>query len=78
MVRKPPRFKGSGAAQMDFARGPAEVANAVLENRTSRIGADFSLHNNELVLAIQNAMETGAAYSLKTSFEAMKPMDWAK
>jgi predicted dehydrogenase len=78
MVRKPPRFKHTGAAQMDFARGPAELANAVLEKRPNRIGADFSLHNNELVLAIQNAKETGAPQALQTSFQPMEPMEWAK
>lgn len=78
MVRKPPKFKGSGAAQMDFARGPAELANAVIDGRRNRIGADFSLHNNELVLAIQNAQETGVPYVLQTTFEPMEPMEWAQ
>ncbi len=77
-ARKPPQFKGSGAAQMDFARGPAELASAVLEGRKNRIGADFSLHNNELVLAIQHAKETGAPYVLQTTFAPMAPMPWAQ
>jgi predicted dehydrogenase len=78
MVRKPRKFRHSGAAQMDFARGPAEVAQAILEGRKNRLGSDFSLHNNELVLAIQHAKETGSPHIMQTSFAPMDAMEWAK
>ncbi len=78
MVRKPPKFRGSGAAQMDFARGPAELAASVLEGRKNRLAADFSLHNNELVLAIQHAKEIGSTHIMQTTFTPMDAMTWAK
>jgi predicted dehydrogenase len=78
LVRKPSYFKKGCAMQMDLMRGPAEVASSVLEGRKCRIGADFSLHNTELVLAIHNARETGTTCVLRTTFDAMAPMEWAK
>ncbi|MBW4467713.1 MAG: Gfo/Idh/MocA family oxidoreductase [Pegethrix bostrychoides GSE-TBD4-15B] len=78
LVRKPIKFGYKGSQQMDFARGVAELAAAVRENRPCRISSQFSLHNNELVLAIQNALETGAPYKLTTSFDPVEPMPWAK
>jgi hypothetical protein len=55
---------------MQFCRGPAEIAAALLERRASRLPADFCLHNNEIVLAIQNATESGSTHRLRTSFKA--------
>lgn len=79
LVRKPGgKAKTRGSQSMDFCRGVAEMAAAIREGRPNRLSADFSLHNNELVLAIQNAFETGAAYKLKTSFAPFEPMPWAK
>ncbi len=78
LVRKPPKFKYKGAQQMDFARGVVELAEAIRDKRPCRISPRFSLHNNELVLAIQNAFETSAPYKLTTTFEPVEPMPWAK
>lgn len=78
LVRKPPKFKTRGAQKMDFCRGVAEMADAITENRPSRMAADVSLHNNELAIAIQNAFTTGAPYQLTTTFEPLTPMLWAK
>jgi predicted dehydrogenase len=77
LVRKATRFWKRGS-QMDYSRGIAELAAAVVEQRPCRISAEFSLHNNELVLAISNALETGAPHQLKSTFEPMEPMPWAK
>jgi predicted dehydrogenase len=78
LVRQPPKFSYKGSQQMDFARGVAELAAAIREQRLCRLSPRFSLHNNELVLAIQNALETGAPYKLTTTFEPVHPMPWAK
>lgn len=78
LVRKPLKFGYKGAQQMDFARGVAELAAAIQEKRPCRLSPRFSLHNNELVLAIQNALETGAPHKLTTTFEPLEPMPWAR
>lgn len=78
LVRKPPKFAYKSSHQMDFCRGVAEMAAAIIEKRTSRLSPRFSLHNNELVLAIHNALETGAPVKITSTFEPIQPMQWAK
>jgi predicted dehydrogenase len=53
----------------DFSRGIAELAQAIIEKRRCRIPADYALHVNEMVLAIQNAFLTGTSYQMTTTFE---------
>jgi len=67
-----------GAAAMDFARGITELANALNEQRDSRLSPRFSLHITELALAIHNAGTDGGTYTVKSRFEPMTPMPWAK
>jgi predicted dehydrogenase len=62
--------------QMDYARGVAELADAIQQKRPCRLSAEFSLHVNEVVLAIQNAT-TGVSYQPKTTFAPIEPMPWA-
>ncbi len=63
---------------MDYARGIAELASAIREQRPSRLSDEFSLHVNEVVLAIQNAGPHSTTYEVTTQFEEMTPMPWAQ
>jgi len=63
---------------MDFSRGVAEMAQAIAENRSCRLSAQYSLHVNEIVLAIQNALEHSCTYKVKSTFDPIEPMPWAK
>lgn len=67
-----------GGKKVDYCLGIAEMAAAVHEGRPCRLSARYCLHNNELVLAIHNALETGSSYNLTTSFNPPEPMPWAK
>lgn len=67
-----------GANTMQFCRGPAEMAAAIAAGRASPLPADYCLHNNEIVLAIQHALENSSTYHLTTSFASMDPMPWAR
>ena len=78
LVKKAPKLGYRGAQQMDFCRGVAEMAEAIAHQRPCRLSTRFSLHNNELVLAIQNSLENGCTYKMTTSFEPVEPMPWAK
>ncbi len=62
---------------MDYGRGILELASAVKEQRASRLSDDFSLHVNEVVLAIQEAMAQSTTYTLTTTFDPVEPMPWA-
>lgn len=59
--------------RQDYMRGVAELANAITEQRRSRLPEDFCLHITELVWAIQYAKE--APYNVTTSFEPLEPMN---
>jgi len=78
LVRKPSLNRIFSRNFMDFPRGVAEISAAIQEKRLSRISANNSLHINEIVLAIQNSLQTNNNYKLKTSFEPVEPMPWAK
>jgi predicted dehydrogenase len=69
------RQKTKKGQQMDYARGVAELVDAIENQRPCRLGAEFSLHVNEVVLAIQNAT-SGVSYQTKTTFAPIEPMSW--
>jgi predicted dehydrogenase len=77
LVKPAPYLGYKGAQRMDFCRGVADMAAAMIEKRPCRLSAEFSLHNNEIVLAIQNSLDTGSPYKLTTKFEPIEPMSWA-
>lgn len=64
-----------GAASMDFARGPREMALAIEQNRRSRIPLDFCLHVNEIALAIHHATINNASSRIYTSFVPLELVD---
>jgi predicted dehydrogenase len=67
-----------GRHAMHFCRGPAAVAAAIRDGRRSPLPIDFCLHNNEIVLAIQNATEHSQTVVLSTSFAPLQPQPWAR
>jgi predicted dehydrogenase len=71
------RYRTREGLSMDFARGVHELCSSLNEKRPCRIGARFSLHVNEVTLAIQNAGISGGRIPIESSFEPMSPMPWA-
>jgi predicted dehydrogenase len=65
--------KRNARHRQDYARGIAELAQAVTEQRPCRLPADYCLHVTELIWAIQNATES--PYQVKTTFKPLQPMD---
>jgi predicted dehydrogenase len=78
MAGKPMKHEYRGSQQMDFARGIAEMAEAITQGRRCRLDADYSLHVNELVLAIHHAGPEGSTTKITSRFEPIEPMDWAR
>jgi len=73
-----PKVKRWGAAEMNFALGPMEMAEAIEADRAPRLAGDFALHLNEVTLAIQNAGRTRGVQKMSTTCEPMEPMPWAQ
>jgi hypothetical protein len=72
------REPGRALVSDDRARGVAELASAITENRPSRISASFALHITELVLAIQGAGRNAGTYRMTTTFDPIPPMPWGR
>ena len=68
------RYRYRGSQQMDFARGVAELATSIREDRPSRLSKRYSLHTNELVIAIHQARDTGVPYKVTTTFDPIEPL----
>jgi predicted dehydrogenase len=70
-----PKSKSRGSGSMDFARGPAELAYAIAENRPSLMPVDFALHVNEVSLAVHDGFSGGPGeYRTRTRFEPLPPV----
>jgi predicted dehydrogenase len=68
--RAPRKYKYRGAQQMDFARGVAELAASIRERRPSVLSERYCLHTNELVIAIDQARETGSSHTVTSTFDS--------
>lgn len=73
----PRRYRYRGTQQMDFARGVADLAEAVRDGREPRLSADYCLHSTEIVLALDRVLRESASYTMTTDFEPVEPMPWA-
>jgi predicted dehydrogenase len=74
-VKKSSWKKQQARFRQDYARGIAELARAITEQRPSRMPADYCLHVTELALAIEKA--TNMPYQVTTTFKPLQPMDEA-
>ena len=53
------------------------LGTAIDEGRPPQLSAGFSVHVNEVVLAIHEAGERGTSRAIESSFEPLAPMPWA-
>lgn len=74
-VKKSSWMKRQARYRQDYARGVAELARAITEQRSPRLPPDYCLHVNELVWAIQNPTHT--PYQVTTTFQPLQPLDEA-
>ncbi|HQX48472.1 MAG TPA: Gfo/Idh/MocA family oxidoreductase [Planctomycetaceae bacterium] len=72
-----PKIHNGGSSNMDYCRGPAEMVNSLNEKRPCRLSPQFSLHVNELALAIDEAREEGVCRRITSTFDPIEPMPWA-
>ncbi len=77
MVRRPALRKERGGPTMDFARGVAELAAAIQENRSSRLDADFAVHIAEVTEMLQYPERFARPAPVESTFSPIAPMEWA-
>jgi len=66
-------------AGIEFGRGVAELADAIIAGRPHRAGAEHARHVVEILAAIgKSSTLRGRQISLRTSFVPPAPMDWAR
>jgi len=78
MARQPAMRPKRGEPTMDFARGVAELAGALRENRPSRLDADFAVHIAEVTEILQHPDRCARPAPVQSSFQPIAPMDWAR
>jgi predicted dehydrogenase len=65
------RFKSH---HIDRCRGIGEMADAISVGRTPRLGGDFCIHVNEIVLALQKSSPGGTTTKVVSSCDPLEPM----
>lgn len=78
LLGTPQRYRYRGAQQMDFARGVADLADAIRTGRSPRLSARYCLHTTELVLALDRGLRDGCSYTMTTAAGPVEPMPWAR
>jgi predicted dehydrogenase len=77
-VRATPFRGGRGKPTMDFARGIAELAAAIRDNRRSRLDEDFAVHVTEVTEVLQYPERFERPHVVRSAFAPIEPMDWAR
>lgn len=76
-VRRP-AFRRPAGYPMDFARGVAELAASILEDRPCRLSAELALHVTEVTSALQHPERFARPHVVRTSVTPVEPMPWAE
>jgi predicted dehydrogenase len=74
LVRKPVGRFVSRDKATDFCRGPAELADAIQEQRACRLSAQLGWHITELIESLQYPERFGFRRMLTSTFEPIQPL----
>lgn len=70
-----PEIRSSGNYKpVDFCRGPAEMVNAILEDRPSCISAELGLHITELIEVLQYPGRFSGSKKISSVFPSITPL----
>jgi hypothetical protein len=74
LTRKPPRHFVGTDKLVDFCRGPAELADAILEKRPCRLSPELGWHVAELIERIQYPERFRDRHTLVSTFDPIQPL----
>jgi hypothetical protein len=77
-ARKPSGRFVSWGKPVDFCRGPAEMAEAIREQRPCRLSAQLGLHITELIETLQHPESFGWRRRIESSFAPIQPLPWTE
>jgi hypothetical protein len=61
---------------VDFLRGPAEMAEAIRENRPCRLSPELGLHMTELIETLQYPERFESPRTISSRFDPIQPLPW--
>jgi predicted dehydrogenase len=71
--RLPGRFV-SDEKPVDFCRGPAELADAILQKRPCRLSAELGVHLTELIERLQYPERSAGRCEMESTFDPIEPL----
>jgi predicted dehydrogenase len=74
MARKPPPRLLGGDKPVDFCRGPAEMADAIRDNRPCRLSPELGWHITELIERLQFPEKFDSRREINSTFEPILPL----
>jgi predicted dehydrogenase len=75
-ARKPSANLFSADKPVDFFRGPAELAEAIRQQRPCRLSGKLGLHIVELIEALQYPEKFGTRRRIESTFDLIQPLPW--
>jgi predicted dehydrogenase len=78
LARKSPGVLLGPGKPVDFLRGPAELAEAIMQQRPCRLSAELGIHVVEIIETLQYPDHGGVKKRMTTTFAPIQPMEWAK
>jgi hypothetical protein len=76
-ARKPTGVLVDASKPVDFNRGPAELAEAILQKRPCRLSGKMGLHIVDLVEALQYPERFGGKRTIHSTFDPIHPLPWS-
>jgi predicted dehydrogenase len=77
LARKPRGRFVDPSKPVDFCRGPAEMDEAIRENRACRLPAELGLQITELIETLQYPERFGGSRKIKSTFDPIQPLHWS-
>ncbi len=72
------KFRSQDEVNVDWAKGVAELADAILHKRKCRLDMSHALHVMEIIDVLENARSFSGPQKIRTVFDPIEAVDWIK
>lgn len=70
------QYRSGDEVNVDWAKGVAELSEAITQKRRCRLDMDHALHIMEIIDAVNTDRKFSGPQKIRTSFEPIQPVDW--